>query len=105
MGLKANETLSKATIDWLWESGEADQIGKHSSVLVGGSLIEGDYPQVNFDPAPKLKSGAWYVVTYNGTDRAGNSATFTWEDYFMITFLLKYPVYTHPLIRLPILLK
>ena len=77
LGLKANETLSKATIDWLWESGEADQIGKHSSVLVGGSLIEGDYPQVNFDPAPKLKSGAWYVVTYNGTDRAGNSATFT----------------------------
>ena len=105
LGLKANETLSKATIDWLWESGEADQIGKHSSVLVGGSLIEGDYPQVNFDPAPKLKSGAWYVVTYNGTDRAGNSATFTLGRLFYDNIPPKISGLYHPLIRLPILLK
>ena len=77
LGLRTNETLSKASVDWLWDSGEPDQAGTHTSSLVGASLTEGEYPQVNFDPAPKLKSGAWYQVRYNGTDRAGNESSFT----------------------------
>ena len=56
--------------------GAEDQIKQHRSKLVGGTLQEGEFPNVNFDPAPKLTSSAWYNVTFNGTDRAGNSSSY-----------------------------
>ena len=38
--------------------------------------MDGEYPQVEFDPAPSLISGSWYNVTFHGRDRAGNSSSF-----------------------------
>ena len=56
--------------------GNPDPTKQHKSNLVGDKLDEGEYPDVNFDPPPKLVSGAWYNVTFNGTDRAGNSSSY-----------------------------
>ena len=77
LGLRTNETLSKASIDWAWSDGAPDQTKQHRSDLLGSQLQEGVYPDVKFNPAPKLISGAWYNVSFNGTDRAGNSSTFS----------------------------
>jgi len=75
LGLGTNETLSEAKVEWIWVDGNSDPIGTHESKLVGTQLQEGDYPEVNFDPAPILTSGARYQVVFYGTDRAGNSST------------------------------
>ena len=56
--------------------GNPDPTKQHKSNLVGDKLDEGEYPDVNFDPPPKLVSGAWYNVTFNGTDRAGNFSSY-----------------------------
>ena len=74
--LRTNEILKEANVDWTWMDGAEDQIKQHKSKLVGGTLQEGEFPNVNFDPAPKLTSSAWYNVTFNGTDRAGNSSSY-----------------------------
>ena len=76
IGLRSNETLNIASVDWIWQEGEEDTKKEYTSNLVGGTLDEGEYPQVKFDPEPSLTSGAWYAVTFNGTDRAGNSAIY-----------------------------
>ena len=74
--LRTNEILKEANIDWTWMDGAVDQIKQHKSQLVDGTLQEGEFPNVNFNPAPKLISSAWYNVTFNGTDRAGNSSSY-----------------------------
>ncbi|MEC7871559.1 MAG: Ig-like domain-containing protein [Candidatus Neomarinimicrobiota bacterium] len=76
LGLRTNEALETALVDWVWDEGEVDAIKEHTSKLVGGSLQEGEYPQVEFDPPPSLISGSWYNVTFYGKDRAGNSSSF-----------------------------
>ena len=76
IGLRTNEALNIASVDWIWQEGEEDTKKEYTSNLVGGSLAEGEYLQVKFDPEPSLTSGAWYAVTFNGTDRAGNSAIY-----------------------------
>ena len=76
LGLSTNEVLETALVDWIWDEGEVDPIKEHTSKLVGGSLQDGEYPQVEFDPAPSLISGSWYNVTFHGRDRAGNSSSF-----------------------------
>mgnify|MGYP001158560002 FL=1 len=76
LGLRTNEVLETALVDWIWDEGEVDPIKEHTSKLVGGSLQDGEYPQVEFDPAPSLISGSWYNVTFHGRDRAGNSSSF-----------------------------
>ena len=77
LGLRTNEILSKASIDWSWAEGEDDPVKNHRSELLGAQLQEGVYPDVKFNPPPKLTSNAWYDVTFNGTDRAGNNASFS----------------------------
>ena len=74
--LRTNEILPNANVDWVWLEGNPDPTKQHKSNLVGDKLDEGEYPDVNFDPPPKLVSGAWYNVTFNGTDRAGNSSSY-----------------------------
>ena len=76
LSLRTNEILPNANIDWVWLEGNPDPTKQHKSNLVGDKLDEGEYPDVNFDPPPKLVSGAWYNVTFNGTDRAGNSSSY-----------------------------
>ena len=76
IGLRSNEALNIASVDWVWQEGSEDPKNKHTSNLVGGSLAEGEYPQVKFDPEPALVSGGWYSVSFNGTDRAGNSSVY-----------------------------
>ena len=75
LGLRTNEVLSEAQVEWIWVEGNPDPAGTHVSKMIGDQLLDGDYPEVNFDPAPALTSGAWYRVVYTGTDRAGNSST------------------------------
>ena len=74
--LRTNEILPNANVDWVWLEGNPDPTKQHKSNLVGDKLDEGEYPDVNFDPPPKLVSGAWYNVTFNGTVRAGNSSSY-----------------------------
>jgi len=74
--LRTNEILPNANVDWVWLEGNPDPTKQHKSNLVGDKLDEGEYPDVNFDPPPKLVSGAWYNVTFNGTDRAGNFSSY-----------------------------
>ena len=76
VGLRSNETLNIASVDWIWQEGVEDSKKEHTSNLVGGILAEGEYPQVKFDPEPSLVSGSWYLVSFNGTDRAGNSSVY-----------------------------
>ena len=76
LGLKTNEVLSEAKVVWTWVDGTSDNIGVHESKLVGNQLMDGSYPEVNFDPAPSLISDARYKVSFYGTDRAGNKASF-----------------------------
>ena len=76
LGLRTNEVLSEAMVLWTWVEGNPDAAGTHESKLVGDQLQDGNYPAVNFDPAPALTSGARYRVVFFGTDRAGNSSTF-----------------------------
>ena len=76
LGLKTNEVLLEAKVVWTWVDGTADDVGIHESKLVGNQLMDGLYPEVNFDPAPSLKSDARYKVEFYGTDRAGNASSF-----------------------------
>ncbi|MBT7424168.1 MAG: hypothetical protein HN782_08165, partial [Candidatus Marinimicrobia bacterium] len=76
LGLKTNEVLSVARVVWSWVDGTSDEAGIHESKLVGEQLMDGIYPEVNFDPAPSLKSDASYKVSFYGTDRAGNASSF-----------------------------
>ena len=76
VGLRSNEMLKIASVEWVWDEGEDDIKKSHTSKLIGGSLDEGEYPQVKFEPEPPLVSGAWYLVAFNGTDRAGNSSVY-----------------------------
>ena len=76
LGLRTNETLKIASVDWVWLEGTGDSKNQHTSKLVGGTLDEGEYPQVKFNPEPSLISGAWYSVIFNGTDRAGNPSSY-----------------------------
>ncbi|MBC8345563.1 MAG: hypothetical protein ISR82_04155 [Candidatus Marinimicrobia bacterium] len=76
LGLRTNEVLSEANIEWIWVDGNPDPVGTHESKMVGNQLQDGDYPEVNFDPPPSLTSSARYRVVYHGTDRAGNNATY-----------------------------
>ena len=76
LGLKTNEVLSEAKVVWTWVDGTPDDISIHESKLVGNQLKDGSYPEVNFDPAPSLISDARYKVSFYGTDRAGNNASF-----------------------------
>ena len=82
LGLRSNEMLSIASVDWIWQEGEDDLKAQHTSKLVGGTLEEGEYPQVKFDPEPSLVSGAWYLIVFNGTDRAGNSSVYNFGRLF-----------------------
>ena len=75
LGLKTNEVLSEAKVEWNWVEGNPDPIKTHESKLVGDQLQDGNYPEVNFDPLPTLTSGARYQVIFYGTDRAGNAST------------------------------
>ena len=75
LGLKTNEVLSEAKVEWNWVEGNPDPIKTHESKLVGDQLQDGNYPEVNFDPLPILTSGARYQVVFYGTDRAGNAST------------------------------
>ena len=75
LSLKTNEILLSATVDWVWTEGSPDPIKQHKSNLVGGKLEEGEFGDVSFDPPPTLVSGAWYNVTFNGVDRAGNPSS------------------------------
>ena len=76
LGLKTNEVLSEAKVVWTWVDGTTDDKVSHESILVGDQLMDGLYPEVNFDPAPSLKSDARYKVIFYGTDRAGNESSF-----------------------------
>ena len=75
LGLKTNEVLSEAKVEWNWVEGNPDPTITHESKLVGDQLQDGNYPEVNFDPLPILTSGARYQVVFYGTDRAGNAST------------------------------
>ena len=75
LGLKTNEVLSEAKVEWNWVEGNPDPTKTHESKLVGDQLQDGNYPEVNFDPLPTLTSGARYQVIFYGTDRAGNAST------------------------------
>ena len=75
LGLKTNEVLSEAKVEWNWVEGNPDPTITHESKLVGDQLQDGNYPEVNFDPLPTLTSGARYQVIFYGTDRAGNAST------------------------------
>ena len=77
LGLRSNEALKIASVDWVWLEGIEDSNNQHTSKLVGGTLDEGEYPQVKFNPEPSLVSGAWYSVTFNGVDRAGNPSSYS----------------------------
>ena len=44
LGLRTNEILSKASIDWSWAEGEDDPVKNHRSELLGAQLQEGVYP-------------------------------------------------------------
>ena len=77
LGLRTNEVLSEAKIEWIWVDGNPDPAGTHESKMIGDQLQDGDYPEVKFDPPPSLISGARYRVVYTGTDRAGNTSTYT----------------------------
>ena len=76
LGLKTNEVLSEARVVWTWVEGSSDSKGQHESKLVGDQLMDGLYPEVNFDPAPSLVSDARYNVTFYGIDRAGNTSNY-----------------------------
>ena len=76
LGLKTNEVLSEAKVEWNWVEGSTDPIKTHESKLVGDQLQDGNYPEVNFDPSPTLTSGARYRVIFYGIDRAGNASTY-----------------------------
>jgi len=76
IGLKTNEILSEAKVVWTWVDGNTDATGTHESKLVGDQLMDGQYPRVNFDPAPSLVSDARYTVEFFGIDRAGNASKF-----------------------------
>ena len=76
LGLRSNEALKIASVDWVWLEGNEDSNSQHTSKLVGGTLDEGEYPQVKFNPEPSIVSGAWYSVTFNGVDRAGNPSSY-----------------------------
>ncbi|HIB34255.1 MAG TPA: hypothetical protein EYO27_04485 [Candidatus Marinimicrobia bacterium] len=75
LGLKTNEVLSEAKVEWSWVEGNPDPTKTHESKLVGDQLQDGNYPEVKFDPSPTLTSGARYQVIFYGTDRAGNAST------------------------------
>jgi len=76
LGLRTNEVLSEAKIEWIWVDGNPDPAGTHESKMIGDQLQDGDYPEVKFDPPPSLISSARYRVVYTGTDRAGNTSTY-----------------------------
>ena len=76
LGLRTNEVLSEAIIEWIWVDGNPDPAGPHESKMIGDQLQDGDYPEVKFDPPPSLISSARYRVVYTGTDRAGNTSTY-----------------------------
>ena len=76
LGLRTNEVLTEAKIEWIWVDGNLDPAGTHESKMIGAQLQDGDYPEVKFDPPPSLISSARYRVVYTGTDRAGNASTY-----------------------------
>ncbi len=76
IGIRTNENLSSAKIEWVWMEGHQDPIPLHESGLSADFLSDGNYPEVNFDPKPQLISGASYSIRFKGVDRAGNDTLY-----------------------------
>lgn len=73
LSFNLSEELKEGVVSWIRTGGTQDPIQKRTASLDEGARASGDHPAYTPLDMPPLVSGAFYSITIEGTDMAGNA--------------------------------